>query len=82
MLLDADLSAGSYHAGMSTSARKATLQAWQRGAQRNGFNIMCATIAMGMGIDQGACMRAAPRAARRTAASLAVCAAGGFRVCC
>ena len=56
VLLQAGLSAGAYHAGMSASGRRAAQQAWMRGAQSGGFAVMCATIAMGMGIDLG-CVR-------------------------
>ena len=52
LLVDAGLSAASYHAGMSTPARRESLVAWQRGEHGGGVAIMCATIAMGMGIDQ------------------------------
>ena len=48
----AGLSAGAYHAGMSTQVRRVSLVAWQRGARGGGVDVMCATIAMGMGIDQ------------------------------
>ena len=52
VLIEAGISAGSYHAGMGTGARRDALQAWQRGEAAGGVSVMCATIAMGMGIDQ------------------------------
>ena len=52
MILAAGTSAAAYHAGMPSSARRESLMAWQRGESRGGVAVMCATIAMGMGIDQ------------------------------
>ena len=37
---------------MATGVRREALAQWQRGGRRGGVDIMCATIAMGMGIDQ------------------------------
>ena len=52
-LLEHGITAAAYHAGMTTSARRDALRAWQRGeGQAEGVAVMCATIAMGMGIDQ------------------------------
>ena len=48
----AGVSAGFYHAGMGNSDRRRVQQAWQRGAASGGFDVVCATIAMGMGIDK------------------------------
>lgn len=48
----AGVSASHYHAGMASSARRRVQQAWQRGASGGGFDVVCATIAMGMGIDK------------------------------
>lgn len=56
VLLQAGFSAGAYHAGMSPHARRTAQHAWMRGVQAGGFSVMCATIAMGMGIDQS-CVR-------------------------
>ena len=52
VLLAAGVSAAAYHAGMPTHARRDSLMAWQRGEANGGVSVMCATIAMGMGIDQ------------------------------
>ena len=46
------LSAAAYHAGMAPGLRRDALARWQRGERGGGVAIMCATIAMGMGIDQ------------------------------
>lgn len=47
-LQDRRLSAKAYHAGLPTKERNATLLEWQASQ----FNIVCATIAFGMGIDK------------------------------
>ncbi|KAL1503261.1 hypothetical protein AB1Y20_011316 [Prymnesium parvum] len=52
-LKSAGVSAGFYHAGMSSGARRRVQQAWQAGARGGGVDVVCATIAMGMGIDKG-----------------------------
>ena len=52
LLESAGVSAGFYHAGMANSDRRRVQQAWQRGAAAGGFDVVCATIAMGMGIDK------------------------------
>ena len=46
------ISSAFYHAGMSASARQRVQRAWQAGAENGGISVVCATIAMGMGIDK------------------------------
>lgn len=47
-LIDADIEAAAYHAGLDTTARHRTQADWTQGA----CNIVVATVAFGMGIDQ------------------------------
>lgn len=42
------IAAKSYHAGLTTPQRNATIEEWQE----EKFNVVCATIAFGMGIDK------------------------------
>ena len=51
-LAAAGVSASFYHAGMADGPRRRTQQGWQLGSARGGFDVVCATIAMGMGIDK------------------------------
>ena len=48
----ANVSAGCYHAGMGDADRRSVQNSWQRGARERGLAVVCATIAMGMGIDK------------------------------
>lgn len=47
-LVEMGVSAGFYHAGMDTESRSAVQTAWQQGETQ----VVCATIAFGMGIDK------------------------------
>lgn len=51
-LTSENISSAFYHAGMSTSARQRVQRAWQKGKENGGVSVVCATIAMGMGIDK------------------------------
>ena len=52
LLLEKGIAASAYHAGMTPSKRRDSQEAWQAGSAAGGVDVVCATIAMGMGIDK------------------------------